>query len=348
MNLNQRSEIRYLGLADRNKSGHAFNAVHNTFDCDSVNFIKAMSVPIYVVGSSNTDMVVKADKLPSPGETVIGGTFLMNPGGKGANQAVTASRLGSNVTFVASIGNDIFGRQALQQFQREKINTSFIITDKSHPSGVALINVDANGENSIAVAPGANAQLSIVKVEQALKAMPNNTILLLQLEIPLETVEYIIEQGHRKDVKVILNPAPANRLSENVFQHIYLITPNESEAELLTGIRLTNMESTREAAEALHKKGVKNVVITLGSKGAYLSNTTFKELIAAPPVTAVDTTGAGDCFNGALAVALSEDKPLNTAVAFACKAASISVTRMGAQSSLPYRKEVDELLLAAL
>lgn len=308
--------------------------------------MKAMKVPIYVIGSSNTDMVVKAEKLPSPGETVIGGTFLMNPGGKGANQAVTASRLGGQVTFVASIGNDIFGRQALQQFQREKIDTTFILTDKNHPSGVALISVDAKGENSIVVAPGANAELSILKVEQALKAINDEAILLLQLEIPLETVEYVIEQGHHKNLKAILNPAPANRLSDDVFKHIFVITPNESEAELLTGIRLTNLESTQEAAEVLHSKGVKNVVITLGAKGAYLSNDTVKKLIAAPLVTAIDTTAAGDCFNGALAVALSENMPLDAAVAFACKAASISVTRMGAQSSLPHRKEVDELSLA--
>jgi ribokinase len=307
-----------------------------------------MSVPIYVVGSSNTDMVVKVDKLPSPGETVIGGQFLMNPGGKGANQAVTASRLGGHVTFVASIGNDIFGRQAMQQFQREKIDTSFIITDKNHPSGVALINVDAKGENSIAVAPGANAQLSIVNVEQAFQSVKDQAILLLQLEIPLDTVEYAIEQGYKKNLKVILNPAPANKLSDEVFKHIFVITPNETEAELLTGIRLTNLESAREAAEVLHQKGVENVVITLGAKGAYLSNKEIKRLIPAPPVTAIDTTAAGDCFNGALAVALSENKPLDLAVAFACKAASISVTRMGAQSSLPNRKEVDQLTLVAM
>ena len=307
-----------------------------------------MGIPIYVVGSSNTDMVVKADKLPSPGETVIGGSFLMNPGGKGANQAVTASRLGGNVTFVASIGNDVFGRQAMQQFQREKINTSFITTDKNHPSGVALINVDAKGENSIAVAPGANSQLNIVNVEQALASINGPAILLLQLEIPLDTVEYTIEQAYKKKVKVILNPAPANILSDEVFKHLFVITPNESEAELLTGIRVTNIESAEKAAQLLHKKGVANVVITLGSKGAYLSNSEMKELIAAPPVTAIDTTAAGDCFNGALAVALCESKSLDTAVAFACKAASISVTRMGAQSSLPFRKEVDDLLLAAL
>lgn len=307
-----------------------------------------MSAPIYVVGSSNTDMVVKVDKLPAPGETVIGGSFLMNPGGKGANQAVTASRLGGNVTFIAKIGNDIFGRQAMQQFQRERIDTKFILTDKNHPSGVALISVDAKGENNIAVAPGANAHLGIDQIGQALQSVENDVIVLLQLEIPLDTVEYVIEQGHRKNLKVILNPAPANKLSDAVFKHIFVITPNETEAELLTGIRLTDLESARQAAEVLHGKGVKNVVITLGSKGAYLSNEDTRQLIPAPLVTAIDTTAAGDCFNGALAVALSENRPFDQAVAFACKAAAISVTRMGAQSSLPYRKEVDDSTLAVL
>lgn len=307
-----------------------------------------MEVPIFVIGSSNTDMVVKAAKLPSPGETVIGGSFLMNPGGKGANQAVTASRLGGNVTFVASVGNDIFGRQAMQQFQREKINTSFIVTDQEYPSGVALINVDAKGENSIAVAPGANAKLSIARVEQALRSMPDNSILLLQLEIPLETVEYAIAYGHRKNLKILLNPAPANKLSEATYKHLHVITPNESEAELLTSIPVTNVASAGKAADALHAKGVPNVVITLGAKGALVSSDGRKRLIAAPAVPAVDTTAAGDCFNGALAVALSENKEWDEAVAFACKAASISVTRMGAQSSLPYRKEVDELPLTIL
>jgi ribokinase len=299
-----------------------------------------MSVPIYVVGSSNTDMVVKAEKLPSPGETVIGGSFLMNPGGKGANQAVAASRLGGRVTFVACVGNDIFGQQALEQFQKERINTDFIVISSDHPSGVALINVDEKGENCIAVAPGANGQLSTTMVEQALTLIDGPAILLLQLEIPLETVEYAIEYGHKKNVKVILNPAPANKLSDSVFRDIFLITPNESEAELLTGIRVTNLESAEIAGEKLHEKGVRNVVITLGAKGAYLSSETTRKVIEGPKVTAIDTTAAGDCFSGALAVALSEDQPLEQAVAFACKAASISVTRMGAQSSLPYRKEI--------
>ena len=302
-----------------------------------------MGLPIYVVGSSNTDMVVKTDKLPLPGETVIGGTFLMNPGGKGANQAVAAARLGGQVTFVARIGDDVFGAEAIAQFQRENINTAFITKDKLHPSGIALINVDARGENCIAVASGANAQLGIGDVEQSLKSINGQAILLLQLEIPLDTVRYTVDQGYEKNMKVILNPAPANTLKEEIFPHLFAVTPNESEAERLTGIKVNSIESAEKAAHILHQKGASNVVITLGSKGAYLFNSETSQLIAATPVVAVDTTAAGDCFNGALAVALSENKPLEMAVAFACKAASISVTRMGAQSSMPSRKEVGEV-----
>ncbi len=311
---------------------------------------------ICVVGSSNTDMVIKAARLPGPGETVIGGTFLMNPGGKGANQAVAAARLSevgtgpadkaNVVMFVAKVGNDIFGRQALQQFQREKIDVSQVVTDADDPSGVALINVDATGENCITVAPGANGKLRPAEVEPALVGVTTDCIVLLQLEIPLPTVEYVIRRSHERGLRVILNPAPAQPLSTSVFPCLYLITPNESEAELLTEIRVTNLATAEQAARKLRELGVPNVVITLGGKGAYLLTDTYAGLIPAPPVTAIDTTAAGDCFNGALAVAVSEGQPLPGAVAFACKAASISVTRMGAQASVPYRQELDQLPLA--
>ena len=313
----------------------------------------ATNSSICVVGSSNTDMVIKAAKLPGPGETVIGGTFLMNPGGKGANQAVAAARLldsGSGttdklnaVTFVAKVGNDIFGRQALQQFQREKIDVSQIVTDTEEPSGVALINVDATGENCITVAPGANGNLRPVEVEPALDAASANCIVLLQLEIPLPTVEYVIRRAHERGLRVILNPAPAQPLTTSVFPCLHLITPNESEAELLTGIRVIDLTTARQAAQKLQEMGVPNVVITLGSKGAYVKTDSYAGLILAPPATALDTTAAGDCFNGALAVAVSEGRAIPDAVAFACKAASISVTRMGAQASAPYRHELDQL-----
>ncbi|WP_338870585.1 ribokinase [Spirosoma sp. SC4-14] len=304
-----------------------------------------MPSQILVVGSSNTDMVVKADKLPAPGETVIGGTFLMNPGGKGANQAVAIARLieplaGGSITFVAKVGNDIFGRQALSGFEREGINTSYILTDADNPSGVALINVDASGENCITVAPGSNANLQPIETEAALQAANSDALVLLQLEIPLPTVEYVIRKAAERGLRVILNPAPAQPLPADLFSNLFLITPNETEAELLTGIRVTDLPTAQQAAQKFHDMGVMNVVITLGSKGAYLHTSENRgQLIDAPLVKAIDTTAAGDCFNGALTVALSEGKTLPDAVAFACQAASISVTRMGAQASVPYRNE---------
>ncbi len=304
-----------------------------------------MTIPIYVVGSSNTDLVVKAAKLPKPGETVIGGEFLMNPGGKGANQAVTAARLGLPVIFVARVGNDIFGKQALQQFERENIDTSFVTTDTEYPSGVALIGVDATGENNIIVAPGANGRLTRQVVAEALEAIVGNAIILVQLEIPIPIVEFVIEKSYEKGFRVILNPAPVQQLRSHVFSQLHLITPNESEAEMLTGIQVVEEETAALAAVKLRELGVPNVVITLGPRGAYLHTDDVVKLIPAPPVTAVDTTAAGDCFNGALAVALAEGKDIESSVIFACKAASISVTRMGAQSSLPYRKEVNEINL---
>ncbi|WP_420147006.1 ribokinase [Spirosoma sp.] len=295
---------------------------------------------ILVVGSSNTDMVVKSDKLPAPGETVLGGTFLMNPGGKGANQAVAAARLNGQVTFVAKVGNDIFGQQAITGFQQEGIDTTYVLTDTDHPSGVALINVDANGENCITVAPGSNAHLEPAETEEALQAATPDTFVLLQLEIPLPTVEYVVEQAAARGLRVILNPAPAQVLADTLFPHIFLITPNETEAEILTGVHVTDVSTAEQAAQKLRELGVAHVVITLGSKGAYLYTNDQGQVIQVPRVTAVDSTAAGDCFNGALTVALAEGQALPEAVTFACKAASLSVTRMGAQASMPKRNEV--------
>lgn len=305
---------------------------------------------ILVIGSSNTDMVVKAEKLPAPGETAMGGTFLMNPGGKGANQAVAAARLveaskGGSVTFVAKVGNDIFGKQALDGFEREGINTTYVQTDSDHPSGVALINVDASGENSITVAPGANANLLPEETEAALQSAEPGALVLLQLEIPLPTVEYVVRRASERGLRVILNPAPAQTLPPDLFPHLFLITPNETEAELLTGVRVVDLTTAEKAAQKLHEMGVSNVVITLGSKGAYLTTDSQSgQLVETPVVKAIDTTAAGDCFNGALTVALSEGKTLADAVTFACRAASVSVTRMGAQASAPYRHELEPLL----
>lgn len=299
-----------------------------------------MPQPVLVIGSSNTDMVVRAPRLPAPGETIIGHDFLLNPGGKGANQAVAAARLGGEVTFVANLGNDLFGKQALEQFHRENIRTEFIQIDAEHPSGVALIGVDAQGENSILVAPGANAHLGIHPVEAAVRAVGDSPIVLVQLEIPLSTVAFAIRCGQAAGGRVVLNPAPAQPLDPSLLPHLYLITPNESEASQLTGILVVDAETARQAAFRLREWGALNVVITMGARGAFLLTGEESHMLAAPAVAVTDTTAAGDCFNGALAVALAENAPLPGAVAFACRAAALSVTKVGAQASLPFRSEM--------
>lgn len=300
-----------------------------------------MRTPIYVIGSSNTDMVVKTERLPRPGETILGGTFQTVPGGKGANQAVAAARLGGNVSFVACLGNDLFGQQALARFKNEGIDTRFVSFDSVAPSGVALINVDDTGENCIAVAPGSNSNLDPLLLKSFVDALTNPALVLVQLEIPIATVEFIIKQCANKSVPLILNPAPAALVNNSLWPYLFAITPNESETEVLTGIKITNDASVTNAAKAFHDKGIRNVVITLGKRGAYWSNEIGAGFVGAAVVNAVDSTAAGDCFSGALAVALAEGKALPEAVSFACKAATLSVTRMGAQTSMPYRKEVD-------
>ena len=295
---------------------------------------------ILVVGSSNTDMVIKTNNFPAPGETILGGRFLMNAGGKGANQAVAAARLGGMVTFVGKTGDDIFGKQAIQQLEDEGINIDFVAVDHENPSGVAMITVDRKGENSIVVAPGSNGTLSPDDFDKAMSEFVDSEFVLMQLEIPIPTVEHIARIAAKKQKKVILNPAPAAVLSDELLRNLYLITPNETEAELLTGIKVTDQNSALKAALALNNKGVEIVVITMGSVGAFLLKDGKSEIIGAPKVEAVDTTAAGDTFNGALAVALSEGKSIQESIAFANKAASISVTRIGAQSSVPYRKEI--------
>jgi ribokinase len=296
---------------------------------------------IVVIGSTNTDMVIKTTKLPKPGETILGGDFFMNPGGKGANQAVAAARLNGNVTLVAKTGEDVFGRQAKSLFQAENLNTDYLFSDPDAPSGIALITVDDHAENCIVVAPGANAQLSVEDIDLATAAILNAEIVLMQLEIPLETVIYAAGIASRAGKKVILNPAPAQKLPAELLKMLFMITPNETEAELLTGVQVIDLKSAEKAAGILLSQGVEVVVLTLGSKGALLVTGDTCELIPGYQVEAVDTTAAGDCFNGALVVALAEGAGLTKAIAFANKAASISVTRMGAQASAPYRDEID-------
>jgi ribokinase len=296
---------------------------------------------IVIIGSSNTDMVVRSAHLPQPGETILGGTFFMNPGGKGANQAVAAARLGGNVSLVAKVGNDIFGRQAVKLFVEEGIDTAAILVDKVLPSGVALITVDDKAENCIVVAPGSNAALAPADVKQYQQKIETASIVLMQLEIPVETVTYAANTAYNKKLKVILNPAPACTLPDDLLKHISIITPNEKEAAMLTGIPVTDIPTAEEAALCLHEKGIETVIITMGAKGALVFHQNEFTLTEAPVVKAVDTTAAGDVFNGALAVALSEGKSMKDAASFACRAASIAVTRLGAQASAPYRKELE-------
>jgi ribokinase len=297
---------------------------------------------ILVVGSSNTDMVVKADRLPGPGETVLGGAFLMSAGGKGANQAVAAARLGADVVFVAKVGKDVFGQQAVDSFEREGIDTRYMVTDAVHPSGVALITVDAHGENCIVVASGANANLVRVDLVAAEEKIKNAASVLMQLEIPLDTVEYVAGTAARHGVSVILNPAPACALPDALFRGLAILTPNQKEAEILSGVAIVDKVSAEKAAGVLAGKGVKTVIITLGADGALVLDGGEVLWVAPPAVTAVDTTAAGDVFCGALAVALSEGRSTQEAVSFACAAAALSVTKMGAQTSAPFRNEVDQ------
>lgn len=298
---------------------------------------------ILVVGSSNTDMVIQTDHLPVAGETILGGTFFMNPGGKGANQAVAIARLGGKITFICKTGRDVFGHQSHQLFEDEGIDTSYILSDSKYPSGIAMITVDNKAENCITVAPGANMNLTPHDLAKAKNAIDEADIILLQLEIPMETVEYVAKVAKEQDKRVILNPAPApaQPLSEELLNSLYLITPNETEAELISGQKVTDIETAIKAADLIKAKGVKNVIITMGSKGAFVSTDTVCELVPSYKVKAVDTTAAGDIFNGALVVALSEGRDWIEATRFACKTSAIAVTRVGAQSSAPYRNEVD-------
>lgn len=295
---------------------------------------------IVVVGSSNMDMVVKTEHIPAPGETVLSGSFFMNPGGKGANQAVAVARLGGEAVFISKMGNDVFGKQFSQLFSEEGIDIRYLVSDEDLPSGVALITVDQAGENSIVVASGANAALDGKDIDSALDQIAGAAILLVQLEIPMKTVDYVVRYAAGRGVKVILNPAPANILSQELLECVHILTPNIKEASMIAGIDVTDMESAKKAAKIICAKGARNVVVTMGSLGALIHANGEFVVVPARPVETVDTTAAGDVFNGALAVAVAEGKSLEEAVDIACEAAAISVTRLGAQSSIPYRTEL--------
>jgi ribokinase len=296
---------------------------------------------ILIIGSSNTDMVVKTHRFPQPGETIIGGDFFIFPGGKGANQAVSAARMGGSVVFVCKTGDDLFGRQAIEGFRKEGIDIRCCTVDPEAASGVALITLNATGENTIVVAPGANARLSEADIDAAAATMVDADIVLLQLETPLATVAYAVQRAATAGKRVMLNPAPAQTaLPDSMLAQLFLLTPNETEAALLTGITPRSDADLARMANALLAKGVQNVAFTLGARGVYFQNAAGHLWVTPPKVQPIDTTGAGDVFNGALAVALAEDMPWSAALDMACRAAAISVTRMGAQSSAPHRKEL--------
>jgi len=268
---------------------------------------------IVVVGSSNTDMIIQLDKIPVPGETVLGGKFSTAAGGKGANQAVAAARAGGDVTFISSVGNDSLGTQAIEGFRRDGINVEYIKRIENVASGVALIFVDKKGENSIAVASGANAVLNPEDIQGSKQVISQAKILLMQLETPIETVTRAAQLAHEAGVKVILNPAPAQSLDDDLLKMISILTPNETEAELLTNIKVEDEAGAGDAAEVLLGKGIESVLITLGVRGVFLASGDTRELIPGFKVDAVDTTAAGDVFNGALTVALAENKAFDEA-----------------------------------
>ena len=297
---------------------------------------------ITVIGSSNTDLVVKAPKLPAPGETVLGSEFIIAPGGKGANQAVAIARLGGDVTLVTKLGMDDFGDQRLEDFKRDGMGTDFVFRDKDSPSGVALIFVDDQGENMIVAAQGANAKLLPDDVDKARSAIVDADILVLQLETTMEAVEYATGIAFDNDVPIILDPAPGRKLETSLIEKIYCIKPNETEAEILTGIEVDNAAAAGKAGKRLLDLGAKNAIITMGKRGAMLVTTEESSLVPAFDVNAVDATAAGDAFTGGLAFALASGRKLKEAAKFANAVAALAVTRMGAQPSMPTRKELEQ------
>lgn len=306
---------------------------------------------LIVLGSVNADHVLQVPSFPRPGETLIGGNYQVIPGGKGANQAVAAARLNADIGFIACVGDDSFGINIRQDFEKDGINIDGVIVAENTPTGIAMIQVSATGENSICLSAEANDKLDCAQIEPHLDKIRGAKYLLTQLETPIEGIEYAAKVAKESGTKVILNPAPARPLSNKLLACIDVITPNETEAEVLTGVTVTDDISAHQAALALHDKGIETVMITLGAKGVWLSHSgegNQGELIPGFRVEATDTTAAGDTFNGALVTGLLEEMPLEKAIKFAHAAAAISVTRFGAQTSIPSRQETDAYLAEQL
>ncbi len=300
-----------------------------------------MKNKLCVLGSINIDHVIRVPYFPKAGETLTGYGYKIAYGGKGANQAVAAARVGANVSFIGAIGDDQIGQAMKQAFEQDGIDTSAICVIPNQSTGLAMIQVTDSGENSIVISAGANADLSESLVEQHKSHIEQADILLMQLESPLQAVTLATKFAKSAGVKVVLNPAPAQLLPDSLLSHIDIITPNETEAEILTGIHVTDEQSAKLAANHFHQLGINTVLITLGSKGVYYSEKGKGEIIPGFRVDAVDTTAAGDTFNGAFVTALLEGKSPKESIRFAHAAAAISVTRIGAQTAIPKREEID-------
>lgn len=300
---------------------------------------------LVVLGSVNADHVLQVASFPRPGETLHGHSYCVIPGGKGANQAVAAARLGADIAFIACVGDDSFGHQMRDTFAREGMNTEAVMIEDDMPTGIAMIQVAATGENSICISAEANGCLTPERLAPHHHLIEQADTLLMQLETPMETIEAAAKIAKQAGTRVVLNPAPAQPLSDDLLQHLDMITPNETEAELLTGVKVDNVTTAQQAADALHAKGIKQVLITLGSQGVWLSDNGKGRQVPGFRVDAKDTTAAGDTFNGALLTALQEGREMEEAIRFAHAAAAISVTRFGAQTSIPHRREVERFLM---
>ncbi|MCD9462632.1 ribokinase [Photobacterium phosphoreum] len=299
---------------------------------------------LVVLGSVNADHVLQVPSFPRPGETLHGRNYQVIAGGKGANQAVAAARLNADIGFIACVGDDSFGINIRENFRMDGIDITAVKMEPNCPTGIAMIQVSDSGENSICLSAEANAKLTAAAIEPDLERIRQADYLLMQLETPLCGIEKAAQVAKDANTVVILNPAPARVLSDELLACVDMITPNETEAEVLTGITVTDAESAQQAANILHDKGIKTVMITLGAKGVWLSQDGRGNIIAGFNVEVTDTTAAGDTFNGAFVTGLLEDLSLESAIKFAHAAAAISVTRFGAQTSIPTRKEVDDFL----
>ncbi|WP_286311963.1 ribokinase [Romboutsia ilealis] len=294
---------------------------------------------ICVIGSLNMDLGVNVDAMPKPGLTIIGSNFKEVPGGKGANQAVAMARLNGNVSMIGKVGEDGFGQTLTNSLKNDKVDTTYIQTTKGS-TGVALITVDKNAQNSIVVSPGANFEVKEEDIDNNIKAIENSDIVVLQLETPLNTIKYALNKAKELNKYTILNPAPAVKLDDEIIKNVDLLTPNETELEIISGVSIETEEDIQKAAQIMIKKGVKELIVTLGSKGSLYINKEKSMFKKAYKVEAVDTTAAGDSYTGALAVALSQDKGIEDAMDFASKVGALSVLKEGAQSSLPTLEDV--------